>query len=149
MDPLIYARFWSKVEVTQNTCRYWEWRARRNSFGYGQFKLHGTTTLAHRVALLLTGTHLDDNAVVMHHCDNPGCCNPTHLIVGSHEANVADRVSKGRSAKGGANGRAKLSAEQVIAIRADDRPQALIASEYGVTPKAVALIRSRRTWAHV
>jgi hypothetical protein len=149
MDALIHARFWSKVEVTQNTCRCWEWRATRNSLGYGQFKLNGTATYAHRVAALLAGKQLDEDSVVMHVCDNPACCNPTHLIVGSHGANVADRVAKGRSARGSGNGRAKLNKDQVVAIRADDRPQSVIALEYGVTPKAVALIRSRRTWAHV
>jgi hypothetical protein len=149
MDVLIHARFWSKVEVTQNTCRCWEWKARRNSFGYGQFKLHGVVTLAHRVAVMLAGTQLDPDSVVMHTCDNPACCNPKHLIVGTHQLNVADRVAKRRSARGSTNGRAKLAAEQVIAIRSDLRAPSVIASEYGVTARAVVFIQTRRTWTHL
>ncbi len=149
MDVLTQARFWSKVDVQQTTCRCWEWTARRNAWGYGEFKLRGACTYAHRVAAAAAGINLKPDQVVMHTCDNPACCNPTHLVVGDHAMNVADRVAKGRSAKGSSNGRAKLSEEQVLAIRADDRSAAEIGLDHGVSAATISLIRRRRIWAHI
>ncbi len=149
MDVLTQARFWSKVDVRQTTCRCWEWTARRNAWGYGEFKHRGASTYAHRFAVTAAGIDLKPDQVVMHTCDNPACCNPTHLLVGDHAMNVADRVAKGRSAKGSSNGRAKLTEAQVLAVRSDDRPAAQIATELGVSVATISLIRRRRIWAHV
>jgi len=149
MDVLVHARFWSKVEVTQNTCRCWEWRGRRNEWGYGEFKLNGASTYAHRVAVQMAGVPLQPGEVVMHTCDNPACCNPTHLVVGDHAMNVADRVAKRRSAKGAKNGRSKLTEQQVLAIRADDRTLTEVARDHGVCIATISHIRQRRIWQHI
>jgi hypothetical protein len=34
--------------------------------------------------------------IVMHTCDNPGCCNPMHLVAGTQTDNMQDCLSKGR-----------------------------------------------------
>jgi hypothetical protein len=149
MDVLVHARFWSKVEVTQNTCRCWEWKGRRDPWGYGEFKLQGAATRAHRVAVQMTGVPLQPGEVVMHTCDNPACCNPTHLVVGDHAMNVADRVAKRRSAKGAKNGRSKLTEKQVLAIRADDRTLTEVARDYGVCIATISHIRQRKIWQHI
>ena len=149
MDVFDQARFWSKVEVCRSKNVCWEWTGCKTPLGYGDFKLDGTSTSAHRVAVRLAGVKLGPDDVVMHSCDNPACCNPSHLIVGTHAMNVADRVAKRRSATGARNGRSKLTEEQVLAIRADERTLAEVAKEHGVCIATISHIRRRKIWQHV
>jgi hypothetical protein len=86
---------------------------------------------------------------VMHTCDNRLCCNPDHLRLGSHSDNMADMKAKGRRkriATGSANGRAKLTLEQVVAIRMDTRGKRAIAPDYGISPAQVQRIRKGTHW---
>lgn len=149
MDVFDQARFWSKVEVLQSKNVCWEWKKYRNELGYGQIKIDGACHHAHRVAVQLAGVKLGSEDVVMHSCDNPACCNPAHLLVGTHATNVADRVAKRRSATGTRNGRAKLTEKQVIAIRADERTLTEVAKDYGVCIATISHIRKRKIWQHV
>ena len=84
-----------------------------NQDGYGamQCSLPGKKKgryLAHRLVYELEhDIILTPEQLILHSCDNPGCVNPRHLRVGTHEENVKDRQSRGRQAKGKDNGRYK------------------------------------------
>lgn len=56
--------------------------------------------------------------VVRHKCNNPGCVNPEHLVIGTHGDNVADRVAAGRCAHGTLHPNAELTQEQAEEMRA-------------------------------
>ncbi|QMU97817.1 hypothetical protein FVO59_11825 [Microbacterium esteraromaticum] len=91
-------RFWSKVSIgAPNEC--WEWQGERNNKGYGRFAIYDhpkrTRRLAHRYALATTTT-VDACQLVLHACDNPPCCNPNHLRVGTQLENMRDALAKGR-----------------------------------------------------
>lgn len=99
-EPL-EVRFWKRV-ATAGPDECWEWTGSRHKRGgYGQV----TATIngvrrpwkAHRIAWELANTaEVPEGLEVCHTCDNPPCCNPTHLFVGSHADNMADMKSKGR-----------------------------------------------------
>ena len=40
-----------------------------------------------------------DGFVAMHICDNPSCCNPSHLVIGTHADNQTDKYKKNRQKK--------------------------------------------------
>lgn len=146
-------KFWLKVDIRQpDEC--WNWRGSVDTGGYGHINWNGKTTRAHRLAYTFSkgdipagdGHH---GAVVMHSCDNRRCCNPDHLVLGTHAENMADMRSKGRRKfinAGAANGRAKLSLEQVASIRADTRGKRTIAKDYGVSPAQIQRVRKGQQW---
>lgn len=148
-------RFWTKVERGRDE-ECWPWRASRLPDGYGQFGFDGAVKRAHRVAYFLTYGDFDKSLEVRHTCDNPPCCNPAHLLTGTHTDNMRDMAERGRAVcrdqKGEANPLSKLTADQVRQIRADRFAGEMvkdIASRYGVTRSAVSMILSGRTWVHV
>lgn len=101
----------------------WEWIGAVNGAGYGHLQHRGKKLLAHRLAYEWHYGPIPKGQVVCHRCDNPICANPEHLFLGTQKDNVRDMVRKGRlsNRSGHNNGQAKLSAEQVAAIRAMPR----------------------------
>lgn len=64
--------------------------------GHAQIWSDGAMRLAHRVMWEAVHGAIPDGLVVMHACDNPPCCNPAHLGLGTVADNNADRDRKGR-----------------------------------------------------
>lgn len=144
-------RFWSRLAVkAEGDC--WEWIGSRDSAGYGLVRLAGRLFKSHRMAYMLI--HGDFYGCVMHSCDNPPCCNPTHLSVGTAADNARDRDMKGRHKPfiGSAHPRAVLNEAAVLRLRAD-RAKGLtynaLAKAYGIHPATVANICQRDSWRHV
>jgi hypothetical protein len=138
------ARFWAQVDKRgPNDC--WPWRGPRDRKGYGcaYTGRGGLSRLAHRFAWTLINGPVPAGLLICHHCDNPPCCNPTHLFSGTILDNARDMVAKGRGGepKGARNGNAKLTREQVITLLADQRGDTIVARELGVSSQTVNWIR--------
>lgn len=91
-------RFWSKVDRSGDC---WQWTAHVYGSGYGHFQVsHRHPSKAHRVAWFLTFGKIPAGMSVLHRCDNRRCVNPAHLFLGTNSDNMADKVAKGRQARG-------------------------------------------------
>lgn len=146
------SRFWSKVSrLGPDEC--WEWRASRiyGDMPYGRFsRPGGKHVYAHRYSYELHHGPIPERQLVLHRCDNPGCVNPAHLFVGTHQDNVDDMESKGRAHREWGN---KLTEQNVIDIRNRYSLGGIImkdlAQEYGVSMVTIISIVKRRTWRHI
>jgi transposase len=123
--------------------------------GYGRRPFHGKAEQAHRVAYAEAhGLSMDDirGLHIRHKCDNPPCIEPTHLLAGTNDDNVRDKVERRRMPRGEKHHRSKLLLEQVIAIRqrfAEGVIAKDIAKEYDVSKGAVDAIKYGHAWAWV
>ena len=144
--------FWSQV-AKGDGC--WVWTGLKNGDGYGSVWFGKRMDGTHRVAWTLTNGPIPDGMMVLHRCDNPPCCRPDHLFLGTQADNVRDMHAKGRARKahGSACGMSKLTEEQVSEIRhryaAGDVSQTKLAAEYGVSQVMVSQIVRRKTWTEV
>lgn len=163
---------WKFVRVgSADEC--WLWQRGKDKFGYGSWTLNGKQVDAHRVAYELRNGPIPDGLCVLHRCDNPPCCNPAHLFLGTRGDNNRDRHQKGRNAKqrdlptgddhwskrqpekiqrGEEHSGAKLTEVQVIEIRAAAEAGGAVedlATRFGVTAVMIHRITTGRAWSHV
>lgn len=117
--------------------------------GYGRIMVARVKYMAHRLSYSLNNGPIPDGYVVRHKCDNPSCINPEHLEVGTQADNIADKVSRGRQARGSGVGRAILTEESVREIRASPLKVSELSTLYGVSVVSIRNILRRKTWQHV
>ena len=139
-------RFWRLVDTAGGPDACWPWMGRRTPEGYGIKHLGKRRVAANRMALKYSGIELPDDKNACHSCDNPPCCNPAHLFVGTQAANVADCISKGRFVMGERNGSAKLTQKAAVSIRCDPRTQMVIAADFGISQSLVSAIKCGLRW---
>ena len=96
IDSKLKHRFWSKVDISNNIDDCWEWRASFGFRDYGKIRIGPTYVAAHRVAYYITNGAFNESLNVCHSCDNPKCCNPNHLFLGTQSDNNFDKIQKGR-----------------------------------------------------
>ena len=137
-------RFWEKVDRGDpDEC--WEWQAGSDPSGYGTFSVKTHHEPAHRVAYSLAVEDADD-LLVLHHCDNPPCCNPNHLYAGTHKDNIRDVVFRERS------GQVILTVPDVREIKRlleNGESSDEIAEDYDVRPGTIDNIRRGDNWSYI
>ena len=149
-DAARLSRFWEKVNKTDGC---WEWTAFRNRNGYGRFQFaDGHPVNAHRFAYEITYGPVSLNLFVCHKCDNPTCCRPDHLFLGTPKDNMADCVAKGRinrtfRVRGHDVNTSKLTKEQALTIYNSHESGPVLASRYGISKEAVNMIKTGKNWS--
>ena len=136
-SPTTIAQFWSKVSVG-NPSKCWEWKAKKNNKGYGCFK----DKKAHRISYELLVGKIPEGMLASHKCDNPSCCNPHHIFIGTYQDNSNDAVSKGRTLKGSKHPNSKLTDGQVDFIRSSPMTGAALALKFNVSKSTISGIRT-------
>lgn len=158
MNPIQADAFWSKVGITDSTKDCWNWLGAKKPTGYGNVRINKKYMLTHRVAFELAHGAIPSPYIVCHICDNPSCCNPAHLMLGTIKSNAADMLIKNRqkkhsiSTRGSKNINSKLTEADIPMIRLlhdKGESQKSIAEIFGVTPPAIRSVLNGKTWGHV
>lgn len=138
-------RFINFIDIKENEC--WEWIGARNNEGYGIFKYKNKNVRAHRFSYALFKDQVPEDLLICHKCDNPSCCNPYHLELGTNHYNQVDCFLKNRGGK-----RSKLNTSDVIQIkkllRMEVKPST-IAFMYDITESEVSRIKNNKRWSYV
>jgi hypothetical protein len=128
--------FWDRVQLGSNIRKdCWEWIGGVSRKGYGQMAYEGRMHTAHRLAWTFTKGDIPEGLHVLHKCDNPTCCNPWHLFIGTHQDNMDDMVKKNRAVGKKPNAK-RLTDAEVLAIRAMHKAKikgVIIAECFGVS----------------
>lgn len=148
--------------IRESPTECWLWDGKRKAKGYGVLHYEKREVMAHRVMWEISFGAIPHGACVLHQCDNPPCCNPAHLFLGTITDNNRDMVAKGRHARQGSNRKpsewargtqivsSKLAPESVIEMRrrlADGEKLTAVARAFSVHKATVWAIRERRNWA--
>lgn len=155
LDKFQFDAFWSKVDIKDDPMACWEWLGARKPRGYGNVRINKKYQLAHRVAWEVTNFEIPQGFVVCHTCDNPSCCNPSHLMLGTMRSNTVDMIIKNRQgfhknkATGVRNANAKLSWCQVIKLREEysrgDITISKLARKFSMSSAGVSAILKNQT----
>jgi hypothetical protein len=143
----------------------WLWQGYRMWKGYGHIQIKGSPKRVHRIAYEVFVDSIPKKLLVLHRCDNPACCNPQHLFVGTQKQNIADSLSKKRFSVGPKNGMfgrkgpthpcynngkpKRLTVEKVRSIFSlyrQGRMQKDIAKSFGISRQTVGDIVNGRIW---
>lgn len=151
-NKTIAERFWEKVDVRLgNHC--WNWiGGKHHIYGYGHFWVNGKTKTSSRIAWELVYGEIPAGLFICHKCDNPSCCNPDHLFLGTTQENMTDRNNKKHTACGEYNGRSKLTTKDVILIRSlynTGVSVKKISIQFNVVETTIYSIIRGETWASV
>lgn len=120
MTPAQVKRFWAKVRIPDSPTECWEWTASTRGWDsqrkYGQFRVNNRIFYAHRVAFCISRgyplDYLTDELAILHNCDNPLCCCPHHLTLGTQLQNIVDMIRKGRN-RSGSRGRRTRAVQEI------------------------------------
>jgi hypothetical protein len=137
----------------------WVWKNSGDRRGYGMIKhahFGSVAMYVHRAMWYACGREIPEGMILLHACDNPKCCNPDHLSLGTHKENTADMLGKDRQ-------HSKLSNDDVVNLKEmisiygneSTTPKQWVdfyksqAKIYNVSPQTIRLIHQGKIWKHV
>ncbi len=143
-------RFWRHVDKSGGPDACWVWQGAMFKKGYGCFAKDylgrkSTMISAHRMAYELTHGPIPKNVLACHRCDNPPCCNPAHIFLGTPRQNTLDALVKRRMPPSLRLTPAHVRKIRRLYVRGKVSQQS-IANQFGVSQYHISRIVAGKTW---
>ena len=155
LTNLVVNKIFSRIEIKQPS-ECWPWKAACSSAGYGQIGFGRKVYYIHRLAWQFANdSQIPNGMFVLHSCDNPTCCNPNHLHLGTHQQNMIEKVERGRSnpVYGEKSGASKLTEKEVLEIRnlyaIGNYSTRKLGEKYKVSHRNIVDVVNRKIWRHI
>jgi len=137
------ALLWERVDKNgSGGC--WLWLGPQTTKGYARLCLNRTYVKGHRYVYELMVRKLQPGEWCLHKCDVRHCVNPAHLFIGDNDANMADKLAKGRIWS-------KLKPDEVRTIKSllGKKTGVELAGMFNVSQSAISEIKKGKKWKHV
>ena len=122
-----------------NTNECWEWKGKLNpKDGRPYFTINGLRRPSYAIVLEATTGEDQEDRITRHNCDNPICCNPSHLVWGDHQDNMNDMKERER------HGLPKIVVKAIKKLIEKGKTQSEIAKLYGISRETVSSISTGR-----
>ena len=126
----------------------WVWQLSRLPTGYGQTGACKDEPRVHRLAYTAFIGPIPAGLIVRHTCHNRPCCNPEHLVLGTHQDNTDDTKRDGRSL-----GHQTLTPVQVAEIKRlltqGAHRQWELGALFGVSQVTISRVKLGKSHAHI
>ena len=140
-----------KYEIDNNDCwiciSHW-----KDKYVYPEVRRNGKKGRMHRYIYTQYKGEIPNNLCVRHMCDNPECINPDHLILGTHQDNMNDKVERNRQVIGEQHKNSKLTNEIVLQIKQrslTEKSNRILAKEFNISYSNIEKIKAGTRWKHV
>lgn len=144
-------RFWAQVDK-QGPDDCWPWTGCLSN-GYGLLYVNDKSCRVHRYSYELVHGPIPDGLFACHTCDNPSCCNPAHIFLGTTGDNTRDAARKKRMPYGETHHNAKLTETDVRQIRSEYADglvsYSVLAARYDVSKQLIYRVIRRKAWKHI
>lgn len=119
----------------------WEWKGKINKKdGRPYFTVQGKRRPSYAIVLELTsGSSQKKTQMALHSCDNPICCNPSHLSWGNHQDNMDEMKERDR------HGLPKIVVRAILKLLSENKTHKEIAELYGVSRETITAINTGRS----
>ena len=138
-----------RIRLDVNGC--WIWDNGKDRDGYGLLIHRKKKKKVHRVTYMLWVGRIPKGLSIRHTCDVTRCCNPEHLLIGTHTDNMKDMYDRGRAVdlRGEGNPMSKLTDKAIRHIRNSDLLQRELGEIYSVSNSLVSMVQRGKIWKHV
>lgn len=110
----------------------------KDRYGYSRVVINKKKTPLHRwMWEFFWKLTIPRNHVVMHQCDNPSCCNPSHLHIGTYQENMTDKMNKNRCVPRKVYSKS-LKTKILALIKDGKMTYAQIANKYGMSVRTLS-----------
>lgn len=147
-----FEKFFKNVNESNSKDDCWEWLGRLNESGYGILCVGKHDFRAHRFSYFVQYNIDPVGWVVRHKCDNPACCNPNHLELGTQQDNVDDMKKRGRMAVGEKYSKSKRKESDILLIRklhSEGLSYKEISEKVNENTNYIAYVVLRLIWKHI